>query len=161
MASDHFRTSLFNALERAPWSTEFAGRRVLDLFAGAGAWGFEALRRGAAFVLFVETDPVQRGAIREIIETQSLFGVTRIHRRDATDMGAKPAGLSDPFDLVFVDPPDSALGTMALPRLREGGWITSDATIVFVGAGAEVLSGFTILDRHTDGAGEALFMRPA
>ena len=97
--------SVFNILAHAAWSPGLEGRRVLDLFAGSGALGLEAMSRGAAFALFVETDAAARGAIRDNIEALGLFGVTRIHRRDATDLGVKPAGLGEPFDLVFLDPP--------------------------------------------------------
>jgi len=103
--SDRARESIFNILEHAEWAGGLAERRVIDLFAGSGALGFEALSRGAAFALFVETDHEARGAIRDTIEAFALFGNTRIHRRDATDPGVKPAGLGPPFDLVFLDPP--------------------------------------------------------
>ena len=73
----------------------------MDLFAGSGALGFEAISRGAAFCLFVETGAAARGVIRETIESFGLFGITRLHRRSATDLGDKPAGLGAPFDLVF------------------------------------------------------------
>src|SRR5215813_10813764 len=100
--ADRARQSIFNILEHAEWSPGLQGRRVLDLFAGSGALGLEALSRGAAFALFVETDEAARGAIRVNIEALSLFGVTRVHRRDATDLGKKPAGLGVSFDLVFI-----------------------------------------------------------
>src|SRR6185312_4301957 len=125
---DRAREAVFNVLEHAEWSLGLEARRVLDLFAGSGALGFEALSRGAAFALFVETDAAARGALRDTIEALGLFGVTRIHRRDATDLGVKPAGLGDPFDLVFLDPPyHRGLGETALTRLGAGGWTTEDA----------------------------------
>lgn len=136
MASELERTSIFNTLEQAPWFRGFAGARVLDLFAAAGALGFEALARGAAFALFVETDAAARGAIRNTIEARGLFGATRIHRRDATDLGDKPAGPGDPFDLVFIDPPSPELGARSLALLVGGRWITRDATVVLIGGGA-------------------------
>jgi 16S rRNA (guanine966-N2)-methyltransferase len=162
--SDRARESIFNILEHAPWSGGIAGRRVLDLFAGAGAFGLEALSRGAAFALFVETDAAARGAIRDNIEALQLFGRTRIHRRDATDLGAKPAGLGDPFDLVFLDPPyGKNLGERALARLGDGGWITRDALIVFeVGADETPQApGYRILDQRQYGAAKILFLIPA
>src|SRR5690606_76421 len=130
--SDRARESIFNVLAHADWSPGIEGRRVLDLFAGSGALGLEAISRGAAFALFVETEAAARGAIRDNIEALGLFGATRIHRRDATDLGVKPAGLGEPFDLVFLDPPyHKGLGERALARLSEGGWTTDDALIVF------------------------------
>ncbi|GAN00058.1 16S rRNA (guanine(966)-N(2))-methyltransferase [alpha proteobacterium U9-1i] len=162
--ADRARESIFNVLAHADWSPGLDGRRVLDLFAGSGALGFEALSRGAAFALFVETDAAARGAIRDNIEALGLFGATRIHRRDATDLGAKPAGLSDPFDLIFLDPPyHKGLGERALAKLGEGGWITSDAIAVFECAADEAPAapGFETLDERTYGAAKVLFLRAA
>ena len=162
--SDRARESLFNVLAHAPWSPGIEDRQVLDLFAGSGALGLEAMSRGATFALFVETDAVARGAIRDNIETLGLFGTTRIHRRDATDLGVKPAGLGDPFDLVFLDPPyRKGLGERALARLGEGGWITSDALIMFECAVDETPSmpGYETLDTRDYGAAKVMFLRCA
>ena len=162
--SDRARESIFNILEHAPWAPGLEGRRVIDLFAGAGALGFEALSRGAAFCLFVETDASARGAIRQNIEALSLFGETRLHRRDATDLGAKSAGLAEPFDLAFLDPPYHAgLGARALVKLLPGGWITRDATIVFECAADETpeTPGFVVEDERIWGAAKVLFLSVA
>jgi 16S rRNA (guanine966-N2)-methyltransferase len=160
--SDRAREAVFNILEHAAWSPGVEERRVLDLFAGSGALGLEAISRGASFALFVETDAGARGAIRDTIEAFGLFGATRIHRRDATDLGVKPAGLGDRFDLVFLDPPyGKGLGELALATLGEGGWITADALIVFE-CGAEeapATPGFETLDVRDYGAAKVLFLR--
>jgi 16S rRNA (guanine966-N2)-methyltransferase len=161
--SDRARESLFNVLAHAEWSPGLEGRRVLDLFAGSGALGFEAISRGAVFALFVETEAAARGAIRDNIEALGLFGVTRIHRRDATDLGDKPAGLGDPFDLVFLDPPyHKGLGERALALLGQGGWISADALIVFECAADETpdVAAFETLDERTYGAAKVLFLKP-
>jgi 16S rRNA (guanine966-N2)-methyltransferase len=160
---DRVRESIFNVLAHAPWAQGIEGRRVLDLFAGSGALGLEAISRGAAFALFVETDAGARGAIRDNIEALGLFGNTRIHRRDATDLGAKPAGLGDPFDLVFLDPPyGKKLGDRTLARLGEGGWIAADATLVLeVGADdAPETPGYETMDQRSYGAAKVLFLKP-
>ncbi len=160
---DRAREAMFNILAHAPWSPGVEGRRVLDLFAGSGALGLEAMSRGAAFALFVETDAAARGAIRDNIEALGLFGTTRIHRRDATDLGVKPAGVGEPFDLVFLDPPyGKGLGERALSRLHEGGWIGADALIVFeVGVDeAPAMPGFETLDARDYGAAKVLFLKP-
>ena len=160
--SDRARESVFNLLEHAAWSSGLSGRRVLDLFAGAGALGLEALSRGAAFALFVETDASARAAIRDNIEALGLFGVTRIHRRDATDLGVKPAGLGDPFDLAFVDPPYGAgLGEAALSRLGDGGWISPGAEIILECGADEApqTPAFETLDQRSYGAAKVLFLR--
>ncbi|MBI3439789.1 MAG: 16S rRNA (guanine(966)-N(2))-methyltransferase RsmD [Proteobacteria bacterium] len=160
--SDRAREAVFNVLTHAEWSAGLEGRRVLDLFAGSGALGFEAISRGAAFALFVETDAAARGALRDNIEALGLFGATRIHRRDATDLGAKPAGLGDPFDLVFLDPPyHRGLGEAALSRLASGGWIAAGAIAAFECAADETPAapGFEMLDTREYGAAKVLFLR--
>jgi 16S rRNA (guanine966-N2)-methyltransferase len=161
--SDRAREGAFNILAHAPWTTGIAGCRVLDLFAGSGALGLEALSRGAAFALFVDTDAAARGIIRENIEALGLLGVTRIHRRDAADLGAKPAGLGAPFDLVFLDPPyGKGLGEAALAKLSSGGWIGPDALIALECAADEtpITVGLETLDERTYGAAKVVFLKP-
>lgn len=161
--SDRARESIFNVLAHADWAGGVEDRRVLDLYAGSGALGLEAMSRGAAFALFVETDSAARGAIRDNIEALGLFGNTRIHRRDATDLGLKPAGLGEPFDLVFLDPPyGKGLGERTLALLGSGGWITGDAVIMLeVGADeTPELPAFETLDERGYGAAKVFFLRP-
>ena len=98
--TDRNRESLFNILS-ARDDVNFEGARVIDLFAGSGALGLEALSRGAAWVLFVETDAAARGAIRDNIEALGAFGTTRIHRRSATSLGAKPASAGQALQSCF------------------------------------------------------------
>jgi 16S rRNA (guanine966-N2)-methyltransferase len=130
--SDRAREAIFNILAHAEWAPDVDGAHVMDLFAGSGALGFEALSRGANFCLFVETDEAARGAIRDNVESFGLFGNTRIHRRDATDLGARPGSQPQPFDLVFLDPPYyKGLGERALDCLISGGWLSENATVVF------------------------------
>lgn len=161
--SDRARQAVFNILEHAPWSEGLRDARVIDLFAGSGALGLEALSRGAAWCLFVETDDVARGAIRENIEALHLFGHTRIHRRDAADLGQKPAGDGAPFDLAFLDPPYAkGLGEQALAELAKGGWLKDGAIVVFERGVAEppiVTEGYEVLDERTYGAARVWFLR--
>ncbi|MGZ5986615.1 MAG: 16S rRNA (guanine(966)-N(2))-methyltransferase RsmD [Caulobacteraceae bacterium] len=161
--SDRARQAIFNILEHAAWSSGVRGVRVIDLFAGSGALGFEALSRGAAFCLFVETDEAARGAIRENVEAMGLFGQTRVHRRDATDLGVRPGGDGPAFGLAFLDPPyGKGLGEAALARLAEGGWLAPGAIVVFErGAGEPDVSvaGFTPLDVRDYGAARVHFLR--
>ncbi|MEQ8405899.1 MAG: 16S rRNA (guanine(966)-N(2))-methyltransferase RsmD [Oceanicaulis sp.] len=129
--TDRVRESVFNKLAHAPWSRPLDGARVIDLFAGSGALGLEAISRGAAFALFVETEAAARGAIRTNVEALQLYGCTKLHRRDATDLGAKPAKVGPPFDLAFMDPPyGKGLGERALANLTDGGWLADDALAV-------------------------------
>ena len=161
--SDRARQAVFNILEHAPWSPSLQGARVLDLFAGSGALGLEAVSRGAAFCLFVETDEAARGAIRDNVEALGLFGAARIHRRDATDLGPRPASAGAPFDLAFLDPPYAAgLGEHALTALADGGWLNPDALCVLErGAGEPpfTVANFELLDRRVYGAAEVGFLR--
>lgn len=130
--SDRAREAIFNVLNHAEWAPNLAGARVMDIFAGSGALGFEALSRGAAFCLFVETDDAARGAIRDNVEAFGLFGNTRVHRRDATQLGQRPGSAGEAFDLVFLDPPyHKGLGERALDCLIQGNWLAENAIIVF------------------------------
>ncbi len=155
------RESIFNILDHHDWCT-LADARVIDLFAGSGALGFETLSRGAAFCLFVETNATARGVLRDNIESLGLFGATRIHRRDATDLGKKPAPLGAPFDLVFLDPPyHQGLGEKALAELIDGGWLAENTLAVFECAANEdpQTPGWDVLDNRTYGAARVLFLR--
>ena len=119
--ADRLRQTLFDILAHAH-GDPVTGARVLDLFAGTGALGLEALSRGAAFALFVEEAFAARGLIRANIEALGLTGRTRIFRRDATRLG--PAGTVAPFDLVFADPPyGQGLSELALASGLAGGWL--------------------------------------
>jgi 16S rRNA (guanine966-N2)-methyltransferase len=161
--SDRARQAVFNVLEHAAWSPGLADRRVIDLFAGSGALGLEAMSRGAAFCLFVETDDAARGAIRDNVEALGLFGATRIHRRDATDLGVRPGSAGPPFDLAFLDPPYAkGLGERALSRLTEGGWLTEDAMAVFERGADEPdpeVADYEQLDARDYGAARVVFLR--
>ena len=165
--SDRARESIFNVLEHAAWSPGVTGLRVIDLFAGSGALGLEALSRGAAFSLFVETDAAARGAIRDNVEALGargeLFGRTRIHRRDATDLGSRPGADGPAFDLAFLDPPyGKGLGARALAQLAAGGWLTEGALAVFERGADEpdpVIAGFELLDARRYGAARVLYLK--
>lgn len=129
--SDRARESLFNVLAHASWAPPLEGARVIDLFAGSGALGFEAISRGAAFCLFVETESAARGAIRDNIEAFQLFGNTRIHRRSAVNLGPKPAGVGAPFTLAFLDPPyHKGLVEPCLRTLIDGAWMAQETLAV-------------------------------
>ena len=100
--SDRLREALFNILMHS-YGDPISGARVLDLFAGTGALGIEAVSRGAAYALFVDDGVEARALLRDNVETLGLGGVTRIFRRDATKLG--PAYPVEPFSLAFLDPP--------------------------------------------------------
>jgi 16S rRNA (guanine966-N2)-methyltransferase len=135
--------------------------RVLDLFAGTGALGIEASSRGAKFVLFVDNGAEARALLRNNVEALGLGGVTKVFRRDATDLG--PAHPVEPFSLVFLDPPyGKGLGEKALASLREGGWLTLGALLVVEEAKAAAFAvpdGFDELERRAYDDTEFVFLR--
>ena len=152
--TDRVREALFNLLARNADLPDIEGARVIDLFAGSGALGLEAISRGASFCLFVEIAAGARGIIRSNIETLQLFGITRIHRRSATDLGPKPTGVGEPFSLVFLDPPyGQELVQPALNQLERGGWLTENAVAVIETALDETPEpeNWTLLDMRTYG----------
>lgn len=126
--SDRVRESLFNLLAHGDYPA-IEGARVLDLFAGTGALGFEALSRGAASVQFVDDGVKARALIRENTDKLRAGGVVKLYRRDATRLGENRGR---PCDLVFLDPPyGKALGEKALASCVGGGWLAEGAVIVW------------------------------
>jgi 16S rRNA (guanine966-N2)-methyltransferase len=158
--ADRLRESLFNILMHA-YGDPISGARVLDLFAGTGALGLEALSRGAAFVLFVDDGAEARALIRQNVETLGAAGVTRIFRRNATKLG--PVHPNEPFSLVFLDPPyGKGLAGKALASARDGGWLTKDALIVVEegkDAGFTAPEGFEEIERRDYDDTEIVFLR--
>ena len=159
--SDRVRESLFNILTHGIPEFSIEGARVLDLFAGTGALGIEALSRGAASCLFIEDDADARGLIRDNLEALQLTGVTKLFRRDATKLG--PAGKLGTFDLVFLDPPyGQGFGLLALQTARDGGWLAPGAIIVLeerASTDAALRHGFDELDRRTYGDTQIVIAR--
>jgi 16S rRNA (guanine966-N2)-methyltransferase len=159
--SDRTREAVFNILAHGIDGFDIEGARVLDLFAGTGALGLEALSRGARSCLFVEDHAESRALIRRNVETLALTGVTRIFRRDAARLG--PAERMGPFDLVFADPPyGKGLAERALVSAREGGWLVPGAVVVVEeSADAELIApeGFAEIDRRRYGDTQVVFLR--
>lgn len=157
--SDRLRESLFNILEHG-YRLPSPETRVLDLFAGTGALALEALSRGAAQAILVETGAEGRGAIRDNIEALGLTGATRLLRRDATDLGK--AGNIPPFDLVFCDPPyGQGLGEKALGSAAGGGWLRPDALCVLEERADVTIAlppGFELQERREVGDSQLIFL---
>lgn len=127
--TDRVRESIFNLLVNGTHGNPIPGARVLDLFAGTGALGLEALSRGAARVAFVDDGVVARGLLRSNIDKARAMGVTDVWRRDATRLGENRG---PGYGLVFLDPPyGQGLGERALDSARAGGWIAPGATVVW------------------------------
>lgn len=148
--TDRTRESLFNILAH---KIDFQGKRVIDLFAGTGALGIEAMSRGCIYALFVEESAEGRGLLRTNIETFSLQGSSRIFKRDAAKLGE--AGTIQPFDLAFLDPPyGKGLGEKAMEQLRVGKWLNMDAIVVLEERKASMpghLPGYEEIDRRDFG----------
>lgn len=157
---DRLRESVFNILMHA-YGNPIDGARVLDLFAGTGALGIEAVSRGAAFTLFVDNGAEARALLRNNVESLGLGGVTKVYRRDATNLG--PAHPMEPFSLVFLDPPyGKGLAEKALASLRDGGWLTQGALLVVEEAKAAAFTapqGFEEQERRAYDDTEFVFLK--
>ncbi len=148
--TDRVRESIFNLLVNGGYDDPITGARVLDLFAGTGALGFEALSRGAAFVLFIDEGAKARALVRQNTDILHAIGATKLFRRNATKLGSV---VGESFDLVFLDPPyGKGLGGKALTAARDGGWLADDALIVWE-EGREQMApeGFEMLDARKYG----------
>ncbi|GJE25329.1 16S rRNA (guanine(966)-N(2))-methyltransferase RsmD [Methylobacterium organophilum] len=158
--TDRMREALFNVLAHA-YDDVVEGARVLDLFAGTGAFSFEALSRGAEYALLVDEGSEARAIIRSNIEALGLEGATRLFRRDATKLG--PAGPAGPFDLLFCDPPyNRDLAPKALASAASGGWLGAGALVLVEEAAAVQVApppGFTALERRDYGDSAVTFLR--
>ena len=158
--ADRLRESVFNILIHA-YDNPIEDARVLDLFAGTGALGIEAVSRGAAFTLFVDNGAEARALLRNNVEALGLGGVTKVYRRDATHLG--PAHPVEPFALAFLDPPyGRGLGEKALASLRDGGWLTPDALLIVEESKAANFTapdGFEQLERRAYDDTEFVFLR--
>ena len=158
--ADRLRESLFNILIHA-YDDPIAEARVLDLFAGTGALGIEAISRGAKFALFVDNGAEARALLRNNVEALGLGGVTKVYRRDAGNLG--PAHPVEPFSLVFLDPPYAKkLAEKALVSLRDGGWLNPAALLVVEEATAVAFAapdGFEELERRAYDDTEFVFLR--
>jgi 16S rRNA (guanine966-N2)-methyltransferase len=160
--ADRLRQTIFDILAHA-YGDPVVNARVLDLFAGTGALGLEALSRGAAWCLFVDNDAAARGLIRRNVEALGLTGRTRVYRRDATRLG--PLGNLAPFTLAFADPPYAqGLGEAALASAAAGGWLTPGALAVLEEAATSEIApvpGFVLLETRRIGGSAVVFLRRA
>ena len=148
--SDRVREAIFNLLINGGYGNPVQDARVLDLFAGTGALGLEALSRGAARVAFVDDGTAARALLRRNIELMRAMGSTDVWRRDATAMGPNRG---PGFGLVFLDPPyGKGLGERALASCVAGGWLSPQAMIVWEESTAPLPpQGFDLLDQRKYG----------
>ena len=148
--SDRVRESIFNLLINGGYGDPVTGARVLDLFAGTGALGLEALSRGAETAVFVDDGAKALALLRENITKMRAEGETRIVRQNATRL---PPNAEAPFSLVFLDPPyGKGMGEEALASAQKGGWLAPGATVVWEeGAAPNVPEGFALVDQRRYG----------
>ena len=147
--TDRVRESLFNLLAHRHEGDPIPGARVLDLFAGTGALGLEALSRGATRAVFVEKGKAAR-LVEENIARLRAEPAARLIRRDATRLGSCP---EEPFGLVFLDPPYGRdLGERAVAAATSGGWLAPGAFILWEESAPPLPpSGLTLLDARRYG----------
>ncbi len=159
--SDRTREALFNVLTHGIDGFEIAGARVLDLFAGTGALGLEALSRGAEFCVFVDDHVDSRGLVRRNLEALDRMGQAKLFRRDATRLG--DSGRHGTFGLIFADPPyGKGLGEQAITSAEKGGWLGENAVLVLeedADAVIEIPKGFGMLDQRRYSDTQILFLQ--
>lgn len=158
--SDRLRETIFNILAHA-YDDPVMNAAVIDLFAGTGAMGLEAISRGARRTLFVEEAAKARALIRANVDALGVGGETRIFRRDARKLGEAPPG--EKFTLAFLDPPyGQHLAEEALIAMREGHWLAPEALIVVeesLDAEVELPTGYKLLETRGYGATKIIFAR--
>ncbi len=156
--ADRMRETLFSMLTSRLGS--FEGLQVVDLFAGSGALGLEALSRGAAHCLFVEQDRAALDAIRANIAALGAQARARVEAGSVMQLRAASA----PCDLILADPPyQSGAGAVALDRLLRLGWIGPQTWIALETAGREEveIKGLTLETERRVGKGRLSFFRLA
>ena len=160
--SDRAREALFNILSHGPLAAAglpFADRRVLDAFAGTGAFGLEALSRGASAAAFIENDRQALAVLRANVAALDEDDRCRVIAGDAT----RPARAAFACALAFLDPPYySGHAASALTALAAAGWLEPEALAVVEIAAREALtppSGFHTLDERVYGAARLIFLR--
>lgn len=158
--TDRVRESLFNVLLGGKFGDPISDARVLDLFAGTGALGLEALSRGADCVCFVDDGRKSQSLIRQNIQITRSKSDCKILSRDAARL---PSNSDAPYDLIFLDPPyGKGLGSKALVSAFEGGWIAEEALIVFEESSPQIApTGFALLDQRKYGDTHVTFLKVA
>ena len=163
--SDKVRQAVFNILAHGEIGADFTleGAAVIDVFAGTGAMGLEAISRGAGFCLFVEDAAAAIALIRQNIEALGLSGVTKIWRQDGTALGPRAASAEGPFGLAMLDPPyRRGLLAPALRALSQGDWLRSGALSICETAADDDVAlppGYALLEARRYGESKILILR--
>jgi 16S rRNA (guanine966-N2)-methyltransferase len=160
--ADRTRQAIFNVLAHAAWAPDFDRAKVVDLFAGSGAFGLECLSRGAAWCLFVDSGADAARAVVRNLDALGCAGQARVERRDAA-RGQVAAPAEAPFDLAFLDPPYGAgLAEPALAALRDG-WLAPGAVVAVERGQSEgrlAAPGYDLVDERAWGAARVAFLLP-
>ena len=148
--SDRVRESIFNLLINGGYDNPLRDAHVLDVFAGTGALGLEALSRGAARATFIENGAAATALLKRNIALMRAEAACEILRRDATKPGLNPGAA---FDVIFLDPPyGKAMGEAALASAFAGGWLAPGAMVVWEeNTAPQVPNGFAQVDQRTYG----------
>jgi len=148
--TDRVRESLFNVLGGGAYGDPITDAKVLDLFAGTGALGLEALSRGAAQATFVDDGVKARSLLRQNVEICRAQGKSKIFRSDARRLGVNKGARCE---LIFLDPPyGKGLGEQAIKAAMKNGWVAKDALIVWEeSAEIDVPDGLELLDKRQYG----------
>lgn len=161
--AERTREALFDILAHGIDWPGFEGAHVLDVFAGTGACGLEALSRGAGHATFIDLDPVALQAIRRNAAAMGEAWTITLLKLDATRLVTPPGAAAAPCGLAFLDPPyESGLAHPALQGLASRRWLGPEAIAVVEIAAREPLappSGWRILDERTYGAARVVFLR--
>lgn len=164
-SSDRLRQAVFNILDHRGGSHPYAAQPVIDAFAGTGAYGLEALSRGAAFATFIDADAAALLGIRRTAGSMGEGGNIAVLKLDATRLVSPPRLVPEPAAVAFLDPPyRSGLAVAALQGLHAYGWLREDALAVVEIAATEPLSppkAYTLLDERTYGAGRIVLLQLA
>jgi 16S rRNA (guanine966-N2)-methyltransferase len=163
--SDRVRESLFNVLLNGRNAIDLNGATVLDVFAGTGALGLEALSRGAAHAVFVDSSRQSLACIKENAETFNVGDVVSIVSGDARSLGKPPPIMVNGADVVFLDPPyKKDLAIPSLEHLLNRDWIAEDSMIIVeTESDLELppVDGFDTVDSRKYGAARIAFLRRA
>jgi 16S rRNA (guanine966-N2)-methyltransferase len=156
--TDRIRESLFNIVSSGRFEDPITGARVLDLFAGTGALGLEAMSRGAEHLCCVEMGSKSLVILHKNIEICGISDHTQVKKLDATRL---PKCDAEPYSLIFLDPPyRKGLGEKALQSAARQGWIAHDALIIWEeGTVVSSPDGFRILDQRKFGDTQTTLLR--
>ncbi len=161
--ADRVRESVFNILAHRDGGVDFDGITVIDVFAGTGALGFEALSRGAAHGVFIDNDARALKLVRKTAGPLGLGRGVTLLKLDAARLAPPPRAAKTPAALAFLDPPyESGLIQPALLGLKDKGWLAEGAVVICEVAAKEALEppkGFALMDERAYGTARVVFLR--